>query len=204
MKKIDQQPLVLASASPRRKQLLEQMGIELLVHPARIDESDVPWQAPETFVTTLAVQKARAIAQRFPGHWVIGADTIVVLDGRPLGKPGSKQEAVRMLESLSGNRHEVHTGYAVYHGAREQLIQGSVCSHVIFKSLRPEEIQWYTDTSEPYDKAGAYGVQGIGAFLVRRIEGSWSNVVGLPVCELFDLLLFHDIIQITDRSPRER
>ncbi|THB73965.1 MAG: septum formation inhibitor Maf [Desulfobacteraceae bacterium] len=199
MKKIDQKPLVLASASPRRKLLLEQMGIYPVIHPAMIDESDIPWQAPDLFVTTLAEQKAKAVASTYPDHWVIGADTIVVLNGNPLGKPASKEQAVHMLESLSGNTHSVHTGYAICHDRDNRLILGSVCSQVMFKALSEDEIQWYTDTDEPYDKAGAYGVQGIGAFLVEKIQGSYSNVVGLPVCEVFNQLLHHDIIQIIDQ-----
>lgn len=198
MKTFTQQPIILASASPRRKELLEQMGIKLDIHPARIDENDIKWTDPQTFVMELSRRKVSAVASDYPDHWIIGADTIVVLDDIMLGKPDSKDQAKQMLTRLSGKRHSVYTGFTVSQRNSRTDITRYVKTDVFFKTLTIEEIDWYADTSEPYDKAGAYGIQGLGAFLVEKIQGSYSNVVGLPVCELFQFLLNQQIIQIEE------
>ncbi len=198
MKSLIQNHIILASQSPRRKELLEQMGIELDIRPADIDETIPQGLTPAQAVEHLAENKALALTCDHPSAWVISADTIVVLDGLILGKPQSRDHAVEMITSLSGRDHYVYTGFCVACGGREVLEARSVSTRVRFKSLSPEQIQWYAATDEPYDKAGGYGIQGIGAFLVREIQGSYSNVVGLPMCELMETLFHLNIIQMKD------
>ncbi len=198
MKTLIQKSIILASASPRRKQLLEQMGIQLTIHPAMIDENNIQWTDPGSFVMELSRQKALAISHHYSDEWIIGADTIVVLDDQILGKPESTSHALRMLTRLSGRMHAVYTGFCIYQKSSRTSITRFAKSDVFFKTLAQEEIEWYSDTHEPYDKAGAYGIQGMGAFLVEKIQGSYTNVVGLPVCELFQNLLNMGIIQIKD------
>jgi nucleoside triphosphate pyrophosphatase len=178
-----QPPLVLASASPRRRALLEQLGIPLRVDPAHLDENVRAGEAAERYVERLAREKAEAVQVRHPNATVLGADTSVVLDGVVLGKPGSEDEALSMLRKLSGRTHEVMTAVAVAGiGAR------CVTAEVTFTAATDAALRWYVSTGEPLDKAGAYAVQGIGGFLVERIEGSHSAVVGLPLVETLALL----------------
>lgn len=196
MKQLEHKPLVLASASPRRKHLLNKMGIDPVIRPARIDERNGFGRPPSVHVCELAREKARTVSLLFDSHWVIGADTLVVRDDCELGKPASKPEAVRMLETLSGSKHSVFTGFCILNRKSDQSHTECVQTDVYFKKLTPAEIDWYTDSREPYDKAGGYGIQGIGAFLVEKISGSYTNVVGLPVCELFQALTRLDLISI--------
>jgi septum formation protein len=175
--------LVLASASPRRRALLEQLGIPLRIDPAHLDENVRPGEAAERYVLRLAREKAEAVRGRHPGATVLAADTSVVLDGAVLGKPASPDEAVEMLRRLSGRRHQVMTAVAVA-GAGERLVTAAVT----FAPAGEAALRWYVSTGEPMDKAGAYAVQGIGGFLVERIEGSHSAVVGLPLVETVALL----------------
>ncbi|HEY1417204.1 MAG TPA: Maf family protein [Myxococcaceae bacterium] len=176
-------PLVLASASPRRRALLEQLGIPLRVDPAHLDENVRPGEAAERYVVRLAREKADAVQARHPDATVLGADTSVVVDGVVLGKPGSEDEALSMLRTLSGRTHEVMTAIVVAGvGAR------CVTAEVTFAAATDAALRWYVSTGEPLDKAGAYAVQGIGGFLVKRIEGSHSAVVGLPLVETLALL----------------
>ncbi len=164
--------------------------------PADIDESAVPFnKSPEAYVQTLSTQKAQTIAGNHPQAWTIGADTIVVLDNSILGKPADKARAMDMLAALSGNTHSVYTGFSIIHPETNITETRAVETQVTFKTLSNEEIQWYADTKEPYDKAGGYGIQGIGAFMVQSISGSYSNVVGLPVCELIQTLAHLGVIQ---------
>ncbi|MCA1959236.1 MAG: Maf family protein [Desulfomonile sp.] len=181
----DRPHLILASASPRRHDLLSRIGLLFLVVPADIDESMLNGELPEDHVRRLAVSKARAVSKLYPGSWVLGADTIVVIDGRILGKPTDRREAEEMLATLSSRVHEVFTGYAILNSefpSRE--ISGVVRSEVLIRSLTPEEISGYIDTGEPMDKAGAYAIQGVGSAIVERVSGSYTNVVGLPLCEV--------------------
>lgn len=177
--------LVLASASPRRKRLLNGIGVHFLPVPSDIEETAVAGEAPGAQVTRLALAKAWDVAPKFPGVWTLGADTIVVVQGTILGKPENEAHAAAMLTTLSGRFHEVFTGYAL---VNSQFPQGgrvnTVRSEVFIRRLRPAEITRYVKTGEPMDKAGAYAVQGIGASLVERIIGSYTNVVGLPLCEV--------------------
>lgn len=176
-------PLVLASASPRRRALLEQLGIPLRIDPAHLDENVRAGEPAERYVLRLAREKAEAVQVRHPNVKVLAADTSVVLDGEVLGKPATTDEALEMLRRLSGRRHQVMTAVAVA-GAGERLVTAAVT----FAPADEAALRWYVSTGEPMDKAGAYAVQGIGGFLVERIEGSHSAVVGLPLVETVALL----------------
>lgn len=189
--------LVLASSSPRRRELLATLGVEFEVRPADADETPREGEAPEPLVLRLALAKARAAAR--PGELVLGADTIVALDGEPLGKPADAAAARAMLARLSGRHHQVWTGVALVergaNGARERAL--AVVTDVVFRALEPAEIDAYVATGEPLDRAGAYAIQGGAAAFVASVDGSWSNVVGLPVGAVRDLLARHG------RSPAE-
>ena len=176
-------PLVLASASPRRRALLEQLGIPLRIDPAHLDENVRAGEPAERYVLRLAREKAEAVQVRHSNVTVLAADTSVVLDGEVLGKPATTDEALEMLRRLSGRRHQVMTAVAVA-GAGERLVTAAVT----FAPADEAALRWYVSTGEPMDKAGAYAVQGIGGFLVERIEGSHSAVVGLPLVETVALL----------------
>lgn len=176
--------LILASSSPRRKHLLEQTGLTFEVVPGTVDEKNMIADSPEDHVRRLAEAKAGAIARHYPDAHVIGADTIVVIDDMILGKPASKTEARSMLKKLSGRDHVVLTGFAVRCNRSEYLHSETIRTRVQFKSLTDREIEWYLETKEPFDKAGGYAIQGQGAFMVKRITGSYTNVVGLPMSEV--------------------
>ncbi len=191
--------LVLASRSPRRADLLTLIGAWFEAVPADVDERPEAGERPDAHVLRLAEAKARAAAGRAgsapaeggaaePGRLVLGADTVVTLDRAILGKPADAEEAARMLGSLSGRVHEVWTGLFLYDAARDRGFGEAVRSIVKFSALRPEEIEAYVSTGEPLDKAGAYAVQGYGAAFVEAIEGSYTNVVGLPLGHLRHLL----------------
>lgn len=176
-------PLVLASASPRRRALLEQLGIALRIDPAHLDETVRQGEPAEAYVLRLAEEKAAAVHARHPRATVLAADTSVVLEGAVLGKPSTAEEALAMLRRLCGRTHQVMTAVAVA-GAGSRLVTASVS----FAGAPEAALRWYVSTGEPMDKAGAYAVQGIGGFLVERIEGSHSAVVGLPLVETLALL----------------
>jgi len=186
--------LILASQSPRRSYLLEQAGLIFEVIPSAFDESSIPLGEPVGYARFQAEAKANDLASRYPEAWVIGADTIVVIAGDILGKPSSTADARAMLRQLSGQTHQVMTGYAIYNRSRDFQFSDTVVTDVEFKKLADPEIDWYVQTGEPFDKAGAYAIQGIGTFLVRRINGSYTNVVGLPVCEVVEKLLTEGVI----------
>ncbi|MDY0267522.1 Maf family protein [Trichloromonas sp.] len=178
--------IVLASASPRRRELLERVGIRFRVVPSAISEEELPGESPETHVLRLSREKALEIAGRadIPGRWFIGSDTIVLRDGAILGKPVDEAEAATMLRSLSGREHRVLSGYAVHDRVTGTTHADVVTTQVRFKPLTAAEIAGYIATGEPMDKAGAYAIQGIGVFMVEAIAGSYTNVVGLPLCEV--------------------
>jgi septum formation protein len=178
-------PLVLASASPRRQALLAQLGIFFLVDPADVDESAQPRESAKTYVTRLAQKKANAVSVRHPGSVVLGADTTVTLDGELLGKPRDVAEAERMLSRLAGRTHLVLTAVAIE--GPHPAVQ-TVQTEVTFARFPPEALAFYAASGEPLDKAGAYALQGLGGFLVERISGSHSNVIGLPLVETLELL----------------
>lgn len=176
--------VVLASSSPRRRDLLSLVRIAHTVRPADIDETYLPGETPRTHCERLARGKAQAIAE--PGAVTIGSDTIVVVDGDVLGKPRDREDAIRMLRRLSGRSHLVMTGVAADWNGR--LVSGVEEVSVTFRSLDDDEIAAYVDTGEPMDKAGAYGIQGYGATLVERVDGDFFAVMGLPLNRLVRLL----------------
>jgi septum formation protein len=181
--------IVLASASPRRSELLELAGISFRTAPADIPEEPLPGEEAVPHALRLAEEKARTAAGReATGRWFIGADTIVVLDGRIMGKPVDAQDACRMLADLSGKTHQVVTAYAVYDRQTGSCVTEAIQTGVRFKQLTDHEINAYIGTGCPLDKAGAYAIQGGAAHFVREIHGSYTNVVGLPTCELIETL----------------
>ncbi|MBN1102940.1 MAG: septum formation protein Maf [Deltaproteobacteria bacterium] len=183
-------PLILASASPRRKRLLEQVGLPIRVLPSDIDENQTDFSDPEATVRLLAHQKALAVSDSAEEHWILGADTTVVLGRTKLGKPADKIEARSMLTRLSGKEHRVITGFCIlFPDSSQRPHRQAVTTRVKVKDLRPAEIEAYIETGEPFGKAGSYAIQGIGAFLVESISGSYTNVVGLPVCAVIKALL---------------
>lgn len=182
--------LVLASASPRRSELLARVGLRFAVVPSDLPEEVLPGEAPEQHVLRLARGKALQVAQRdtVAGRWFLGSDTVVVRDDDILGKPRDAEEAATMLAALSGRRHRVLTGIAVHDRQTGTTMAEVVATAVRFKELTEREIAGYIASGEPFDKAGAYAIQGLGAALVRDIEGSYTNVVGLPLCEILEML----------------
>ena len=189
--------LILASKSPRRRYLLEKAGLKFTIIPSKLDESSVTPSSPESYVKSLAEAKAGDISNKYPDSWIIGADTIVFIDNTILGKPTSRDEARTMLKSLSGKTHQVHTGYCICRKATGHFYSDCVRTEVNIKNLSEKEISWYVESGEPFDKAGAYAIQGLGTFLVRRINGSYTNVVGLPVCEVVEYLIKEGAVELT-------
>jgi len=179
---------ILASASPRRIELLQQLGLRFEIVTSGVDEDFRGGESPREHVLRLAEAKAGAVSRLQPDAWVLGADTIVVIDGEVLGKPGDADAAAAMLEKLSGRTHEVFTGFALLCLADRVAIRQEVRASVTFRSISPDEKMWYIRSPEPYDKAGAYAVQGLGAFFIKEINGSYTNVMGLPLCEVVDAL----------------
>ncbi len=177
--------LLLASASPRRAELLTAAGFRFDVRPVDLDESRLAGETPEIYVRRLAGAKARA-ADGHPGMVVLGADTVVVVEDEPLGKPADDRQAAAMLARLSGRRHTVLTGLAVRFGDR--VAEAVEQTEVSFLPMSPTEIAWYVATGEGRDKAGAYAIQGFASRFIDRIDGSYSNVVGLPVSTFCALL----------------
>jgi nucleoside triphosphate pyrophosphatase len=180
--------LVLASGSPRRADLMKSAGFHFRTVPADIDESLQPEETPREHVRRLSRAKAMEVARQAPKATIIGADTVVVVEGEILGKPRDRDDARRMLGLLAGRRHLVFTGVALWR--RGELRDHVEISAVEFGPMTKEEIEWYIASGEPLDKAGAYAIQGLGSRFVTRIEGSYSNVVGLPVAMVYGLL--HD------------
>jgi septum formation protein len=176
--------LVLASQSPRRRELLGLLGLTPEVRPARTDETWRPGEPAEDYVRRVAAEKAAAVE----GALVLAADTAVVLGGEVLGKPRDAEEARRMLRALSGRSHRVLTAVCVRRDSPPQRCEALVESEVIFAPLSDAQIDWYVGTGEPLDKAGAYALQGAGGIFVREVRGSVSNVVGLPLLEAAELL----------------
>ena len=171
--------LVLASGSPRRRELLSGLGLAFTVRPADLDESILPGETPEQHVRRLAQEKAAARAEG--GEWVLAADTVVVIDGDILGKPRDVAEARGMLRKLAGRRHTVFSGVALVDGSSQRSTHGVARTTVDIVTITDEDIAWYVATGEPMDKAGAYAIQGLGALFVEAIEGNYTNVVGLPI-----------------------
>jgi septum formation protein len=179
-------PLVLASASPRRRELLALLGVEFSVVPSNVDETPAPGEAAAELVTRLAAAKGAAVAAVHPDAVVISADTCIDVGGIVLNKPLDADDARRMLRSLAGRTHLVHTGVAVsVDGTLETTM---TTSEVVFATLTDDDIEWYVGTGEPLDKAGGYALQGAGGVFVERVDGSVSGVLGLPLHEIATLL----------------
>jgi septum formation protein len=181
-------PVVLASASPRRRELLENTGLKFTVDPAEITEIQTTILKPAELAKALSLRKARVAALRHADSIIIAADTFGVLDGEILGKPVNAGHARKMLAGLSGRCHSVITGFTVIDSATGRAVSRAVETRVYFRKLGRPEIARYVKTGEPLDKAGAYAIQGLGALLVERIEGDYSNVIGLPLCALVGVL----------------
>jgi septum formation protein len=191
----DNHRLILASKSPRRCDLLNQAGLTFTVIPSTVDERAVAIGPPEEHVRLLAEAKAGEVAQRFPESWVIGADTVVVIENTVLGKPRTQSEARHMLEALSGKTHRVLTGYCICCKNAKRSFSRTVETKVLFKPLTDREMDWYVSTREPFDKAGGYAAQGLGSSLIQRLDGSYTSVVGLPVCEVVDYLVKQGVVE---------
>jgi septum formation protein len=203
-----QPELVLASRSPRRRELLSRLGIAFSVRPGEVDEDKVTGAEPAELVERLALSKALDVAASRERALVIGADTIVVLDGEVLGKPADSEEAVTMLERLQGRKHQVFSGVAVVDvdgGSPVQKAVGHRVTEVMMRPITREEIDWYVGTGEPLDKAGAYGIQDLGVLLVDQIEGCYTNVVGMSLPLLLQLTkqLGYDLVRDFRRPDDE-
>lgn len=188
-------PLILASASPRRQQFLTDLGLQFTTLAADIDETPQDRETPAAFACRMAQEKAETVAQQHPASWVIGADTVVTLEGRILGKPDSAGHALEILRSLQGKIHEVITGVTLRCVEENCMESLSKRTEVRFAPCSDAMLSAYIQTKEPLDKAGAYGLQGKGGFLVRSIVGSCSNVIGLPVNTCVRLLLHYHVIE---------
>lgn len=180
--------IVLASASPRRKELLEGLNLHPVIAQKNSEEKVNNGERPEIVVMSLALQKALGISYIYPEDIIIGADTIVVNDGKILGKPRDEEDAYNMLKGLSGKSHQVVSGISLLNQSRQIKIVDYVSTIVYFKDLSDMQIKNYINTKEPLDKAGSYGIQGLGAVLVEKIDGCYFNVVGLPLSKLDNLL----------------
>lgn len=191
--------IVLASSSPRRRELLERLGLRFDVIPSHIDEIPLHGESAEDFVLRTSTEKALSVSRNLDGDSVvIGADTIVVIEGEILGKPRDEKEAMTMLEKISGREHRVITGFSIVKPRAEVLYKRFTESRVKIKPLAPWEIEGYIKTGEPMDKAGAYGVQGIGAFMIEEIHGSYTNVVGLPIAQVIEVLTRLGVLKLFD------
>ena len=183
-----QHPLILASASPRRKTLLMQMGLPFRVAPSDLDEKEMGGE-PLRISRVLAEKKALRVYPMADSSWILGADTIVVINKKMLGKPRDNAEAREMLHLLSGVEHTVVTGFCILSPLGKIAHSEAVSTSVCFKGLEKEEIESYISTGEPFGKAGGYAIQGIGSFMVESISGSYTNVVGLPICTVIKALI---------------
>jgi septum formation protein len=194
-------PLILASSSPRRQQMLRTMGLDFSIAPAEVDETPRPGDTPQAFASRMAAAKARTVASSRPDAWVLGADTVVILDGVILGKPKDRDDALAILRLLVGRTHQVLSAICLCSLA-QGIEQTEVDStEVTFTAATDQLLKAYIATGEPLDKAGAYGIQGAGAFLVRRIEGSCANVIGLPIDRVIALLLRRRVISPPGMPP---
>lgn len=195
-------PFILASASPRRRELLNEAGLVFSVVASRTTEAILPEEAPRDYVVRVAEEKAREVATRHPHTWILAADTIVEIDKQILGKPHNDADARRMLQLLSGRSHHVMTAFIILHTTRLKTIRRLVTSSVTFKTLSSVQIAAYLATGESKDKAGAYAVQGLGSELVEDVTGSYTNVVGLPMDEVLAALQTLGIVETKSNLPR--
>jgi len=182
-------PLVLASQSPRRRDLLSILGIPFTVTPANIDETPAAGEPPEKFVVRVAREKAEEVATHISGSVILSADTIVTVDGAILNKPTSEEEAVNMLRRLAGRRHSVYTAVCVVNPTKREKLEGLDRTEVWFNPMSDSQILDYVRREDVMDKAGAYAIQGFAAIYISRIEGNYSNVMGLPLPLVYELLM---------------
>ncbi len=194
--------LVLASKSSRRYEFLKQLGLDFDVIPSKVAEDFTQGESPKEYVIRLAEAKALDVGDRYPDRWVIAADTAVYVNGVTLGKPKNTDEAVDMLLRLSGKEHSVITGFSVLHSRNGRRDRRAVETMVKVKPLTVDEMRWYVRTGEPFDKAGGYAIQGIGSFMIESIRGSYTNVVGLPMCEVIEMLLRLGALTISECGLR--
>lgn len=180
--------IVLASASPRRMALLEQLGLDFTADASAQEDETIVGSEPCQLARQISLKKAQSVSGKYPDAIIIAADTFGVIDGHILGKPNSEGEARTMLQTISGRRHAVITGFTVMDTSTGKTISNAVETSVDIKHLTEQEIEAYVRSGEPMDKAGAYAIQGLGAAIVERIEGDYYNVVGLPLCALSEIL----------------
>ena len=193
--------LILASGSPRRRELLSAVGMPFRVLPSGVDETPLPGESPARFARRAAVDKGMHVAVRHPGAFVLSADTIVVAEGRILGKPRDRKEARRMLSLLAGREHRVYTAVCLLCAGRRFRDVSTEVTRVRFRPLTPTEVAAYVRTGEGDDKAGAYAAQGAGMLLIDRVEGSFTNVVGLPMTRVVGMLGKARLIRVSRRGP---
>ncbi|MFZ5776194.1 MAG: Maf family protein [Thermodesulfobacteriota bacterium] len=193
--------LVLASASPRRRELLAGLGLAFAVQAADVDETPLPGEIPAALVQRLSLAKAEAVAMQRPEAWVLAADTVVTVDGLVLGKPRDPEQAVEMLLRLSDRWHEVWSGFCLLRGRDSACAASAVRTEVRFMPLSPALCRAYVATGEPLDKAGSYGIQGQGGLLVSQVRGSYTNVVGLPMTEVIEAMLRLGAVAACERFP---
>ena len=184
--------MILASNSPRRKEILENFGFSLKVITKNIDEVSDETEIIKK-VEDIANQKVMAVAKDYPNEFVVGADTVVVIDNKILGKPKNEKDIYKMLQLLSGRTHEVITSFSFINISKNISITDSEISKVTFKNISDEEIKWYIDTKEPFDKAGSYGIQGKGSYFVENINGDFFSVMGFPIGKFVRLLTTKNI-----------
>lgn len=180
--------IVLASASPRRRELLEKIGLKFSVDPSDYPENLRSDLNPEGLVKSISLGKALQVSLKYPNALIIAADTFGMFEGKILGKPHTADEALKMLSALNGKSHIVITGYTILDSATQKMVTHTEETRVYFKKLSAEEINRYVKTGEPLDKAGAYAIQGLGAVIVEKIVGDYYNVMGLPLCSLVESL----------------
>ena len=188
--------IILASKSPRRKELMSLIPIQFIIQTKEVEEYISLQDSPEENVKRLAKEKAQAIGKDYKNEWILGCDTVVVYEEEILGKPKDEEDARKMLSKLSGKAHFVYTGIALYNESKGKLIQKAVCSKVFMKDISKEELNWYISTGEPFDKAGGYGIQGFASNFIEKIEGDYFNIVGLPVCTIYNLLKEEGLINL--------
>lgn len=193
--------LILASSSPRRRLLLGDLGLNFEIITADVDERPFFEETPPGFVSRISLEKCMSVSSVCLDGTILGADTVVVLDGEILGKPADRESAKAMLKRLSGRWHEVWTGFCIFNRSQAVTVQRAVKTDVFFSRLTDKICDAYVKTGEPMDKAGAYGIQGVGGVLVERIRGSYTNVVGLPLAEVVKELESLCVITPADESP---
>ncbi len=191
----NRQELILASGSPRRRDFFQDLGLLFRVVVAEIEEKQAAGETPVAYTRRLALEKARHVAENWPDQWIVAADTVVCLAEQILEKPVDNPDALRMLMRLRGQEHIVHSSVCLLHGKRSVAELCSVATSVRFWNFSEETAKSYVETGEPLDKAGSYGIQGRGAFLVQEIHGSYSNVVGLPLVECVEMFMRHGIVK---------